>query len=421
MQFTDSLILSRLGDEALAAVTPAGMMILVLLAFGSGTMGAVNTFVGQAHGHSESSKCGQFLWSGIWLAVFLGIGSLLFYPTANVIFGQFFNHEFGVFEKEVVYFQISLFSILPLLIADAIGMFFLAIGRTRLPMIATLISTLTNVVLSWILVFGHFGFSEMGMAGAAWASVVASILNALILLCFLLPGELRKRFHTLPSLPKRRHLRRLIKIGAPAGIQEAVDLISWGVLLIWLIGKFGTDHLAAATILLRCMQVSFLPSDGIGIAISAMVANSIGAEKFRLARSQAALGLRVAMTYMGSLALLFILLRSPIIAVFTDSPRVAEIASTAIFFVAAFQIFDAMNLLYVNALQGAGDTYWPSAVNTVLSVVVLLGGGLLAVHAFPQFQSFGVWAVATLYIMIQGLLFRWRWKNGDWQLLQLLP
>ena len=109
----------------------------------------------------------------------------------------------------------------------------------------------------------------------------------------------------------------------------------------------------------------------------------------------------------------------PILDFFSDDPEVILIGAGAMVFVSLFQFFDAMNISYLNALQGAGDNLWPSLANGVLCVVVLLGGGLVVVHFYPEAGSRGIWAVTGLYILGQGLAFRGRWMGGKWKSIDL--
>jgi Na+-driven multidrug efflux pump len=115
------------------------------------------------------------------------------------------------------------------------------------------------------------------------------------------------------------------------------------------------------------------------------------------------------------MALLYFALGGKIIRVFTNDEAVIAAGTTAMLWVAAFQFFDAMNVTYSNALQGAGDTAWPSAVNLVISLVILFGGGLAVVTFLPGTASSGVWAVATLYVIAHGILYGLRWKSRLWQ------
>ncbi len=264
--------------------------------------------------------------------------------------------------------------------------------------------------LNYIYIFGKFGAPKLGFAGAAWGTLIASwAYSGLMLTLFFYQRDARaKGIHRIA--PRRADLRKMRRIGLPAGVQDSVELVSWGILLIILIGQFGAEHLAAASVLIRCMQLSFLPADGIGSALLALVANSIGENRFRQARAYARIAFRLSAAYMGSVAILLFLFRDPIMRAFSDNPQVIAIGTQAMICVSLFQLFDAMSVTYVHALQGAGDSAWPSVMNALLCLVILLGGGLIVIFKAPQLASFGIWIAAALYIAAQGLAFWARWR-----------
>ena len=125
-------------------------------------------------------------------------------------------------------------------------------------MIGSICGMVANVVCNYALIFGAFGVPKLGFVGAAWGTVAASCLQAIIMLVLMVVWD-RKQFCRDTS---KLSWRPITTMGLPAAIQGAIDILSWGVVLTMLIGSFGTAHLAAATILIRCMQISFLPSDG---------------------------------------------------------------------------------------------------------------------------------------------------------------
>ena len=116
---------------------------------------------------------------------------------------------------------------------------------------------------------------------------------------------------------------------------------------------------------------------------------------------------------------LFFIFRHELIGIFTDDPKVAALAAGAMIFITLAQFFDAMNVTYLHALQGAGDTKWSSITNVTLSTVILGGGGFLAITLFKDQGPDLIWLLAFLYITMQGILFRIRWTSGRWRNINL--
>lgn len=419
MQVTDAWMLGALGSEALAAVTPPGLLIFLFLSFGYSFLMSIVTFVSQSLGKGNEQKCGHFAWQGIHLAMAIGAVALAFWPAGRWIFGMFENESPRVFEMEVTYFRISLFSLGPSLVTIAVSNFFIGVQRTRIAMVSSVVGLVTNFFLNYGLIFGSFGMPEWGFKGAAWGTVFATVFEAVILMSFFLSTRNARRFGTRRMGISIEDQKRMIRIGLPAGFQGGVDVASWGILLSWLVAFYGTAHQAAATVLIRCMQLSFMPAEGIAVASLTLVGSAVGERNLDLAEARARLAFIVVAAWMTSMGALFFVFRVTILEFFSDDAAVVAIGAGAMVFVSLFQFFDAMNISYLNALQAVGDNLWPSLVNVAFCLVVLLGGGLIVVHFFPGLGSNGIWALTGFYILGQGLAFRFRWMGGRWKQIDL--
>ena len=111
--------------------------------------------------------------------------------------------------------------------------------------------------------------------------------------------------------------------------------------------------------------------------------------------------------------------RQPIVSLFTNEPEVISIACGGMLFVSLSQWFDSMNITYLHALQGTGDTKWTSVVNVFLSVLILGVGGAIAVSHFREQGSLVIWSLALTYIVCQGILFWMRWRSEAWRSIRL--
>lgn len=418
MQFTDAWIVSGLDNaDALAALGTSSILLAIFAVFGAEFMTGVSTLTAQARGRRGLRACGTHAWHGIWWALILGAAVQLYRPTAALVFDYFFQtHSPAVRALEAEWFAIGLWAIPAQFVSAALGSFYTGMGHTLRILVGTVAGLAVNAVLSWGLLHGAWGLPRMGFAGAAWGTVIASVFQALVLMGMFV-GSRSLRRYCLSASPRfsRGRLWRLFRMGFPAGLHGCVDNVSWGLVLVWLVGNFGTAHLAAQTIMIRCITLSFLPADGLATALSSLVGRACGTGDWLGARRVARAGFILIAGWMTSLALIYVIFRDPLLRLFTDEPAVLEAGKAAILWVAAFQLFDALNVTYTNALQGAGDTLWPAALNILFSVLVLLGGGVMMVLVFPQFESAGVWAMATAYIICQGVTFALRWRTRAWQ------
>ena len=158
-----------------------------------------------------------------------------------------------------------------------------------------------------------------------------------------------------------------------------------------------------------------MPAIAIGFILTAIVGKSIGLGQLQRANKQTYLALKVIMSYMILMGIIYYLFRENFIKVFSDNPLVVEAGKVMLLFAAIFQIFDALFITFSHALRGAGDTKFPALTLMSYSTLVLCGGGYFMVKQFPQFGALGPWSMTTIYIGFLGLTLTARWILGPWR------
>lgn len=414
MQFVDGLMVAPLGPAALAAILPAMMLFLVPILFGHGMLALVNTFVAQHLGAGERSRCGPYAMQGIWFSVVFGLLLGLQALWAPFYF-RLLGHVPGVQAMEVAYYRWMLLGAVPQLLVVTLSNFYTGLLRPGVLIVASFGATILNIAFNWIFIYGHLGFPAMGVGGAALGTAAATWLQALFLLATFWRPSLRAEFGTGHWRPDFRVLTRIFRTGAPAGLMPVFDLLTWGVFVVALIGLFGTEHLAANSIVVRYLHLLFMPSFAIGAVLTAMVGQSIGSARPDLAVGWARLGVGVVACYMATLGFAMMLFRGPLMRVFTSDPAVIAAGSAIFVCVAIYQLFDAAYLGYSHALRGAGDTLWPTAVMLVSGLVVLVGGASFMVRFFPELTSLGPWMATTAHTVVLGVAMTIRWSRGGWR------
>ena len=416
MGFVDFWMVSSLGTEQQAAVTPASLLVFCFISFGIGTMTCVNTFSAQALGRKTYSDASAYVWQAMYLSVGLGVLGLGLAPIAPTVFA-WFGHEPAVQRLEIIYFTICVLSIGTSTAAAGLANFFIGIHRPSVTMTSAVGANVFNAVANYVLIFGGFGLVEpMGIAGAAWGTVLATIFRVVWLLAALLGPRYAREFATRKTLRLDLHrMRNLLRIGLPTSIQFCVEIVGWTVFVTWLVGQFGTADLAATNITFQYLHISFMPAVGVGIAINSLVGRAVGARDLAAAYRQVRIGARITMGYMAFMGLMFFVLRTPLVALFTDDPEIIAIGARVMTCAALFQVFDGMCITYNNSLRGVGDTAWPAAALLITFGLLGLGGGYAIARYVPQWGSLGPWLGGTAYITTLGLLLRWRWFGERWR------
>ena len=433
MGFIDFVMVSWLGTDAQAAISPATLFIWALACAGTGIASGVQTFVAQADGRGERRIAGGYVWQTLYLAL---IALFIAWPlsqTTAVWLGWFAGlgqHPPTVTALEVEFVRIGVWTAAPVILCAGLDGFFNGIRRPWIVLLAAALSVGVNALGNWLLIFGptlhlpgvgwSITFPAWGIGGAAVATLIGWCVRAAVLLIVLRHPELDRRYNTRRSFaPCWQKLAGLVRVGGPMSLQWLLDIGSW-VVFMWLImPRFGTYAMAATNIGLQFMHVSFMPAIGIGIALCSQVAHAIGAGRPEEAvrRTRVAFGLTGG--YMGLVGLLFLLLREPLVRLLNTDPAVIAAGQIVLVWAAIFQVFDAMGVTYMNALRGAGDTRWPAVLMGVSCWGVFIGGGCLIGYLRPEWGLHGPWAMCTLYIIIVGLGVLWRWRRGHWRSIRL--
>ncbi len=434
VRFVDGVMVSRVGPEPFAAQFVGGIWSFAPEAFVLGTLTVISAFVAQNLGAGRFRRCGQYAWAGVAISVIAGVLAAPLVIFADRLFA-ILDHEPTIQAMEVMYFRYMILTLAITLSSRALEKFFFGIHRPGIVLTASLVGNLCNILGNYVLIFGRWGFPRLELEGAAIGTIAAWVVQLVVLAVVFASTSMDRHFATRrPGLLRLRHIRDILRVGWPAGVQIWNDVASWLVFSSVLIGTFfGALHLTATVAVLRYMSLSFMPAIGVGAATTALTGRYIGGGRPDLARKRTHTALSVAMTYMGICALAFVVFRYPMVDFFIEvAPQETEeaarrmreqivgIGGNIMLFAAAFQLFDALGIVYTSALRGAGDTRWPMVVTLAFHWGVLIGGGLLVATLAPELTSLGPWIAASACIILLGAALAWRFESGAWRQIDLL-
>lgn len=416
MDVTDFWMISRTGDEdALAAILPAQMVIWSYVVIGMGTVSIVNTLASQALGRGRLRDCSGYAWQVLYISGAFWVLGVLLWPALRTLFALA-GHSPEIQALEWQYAQVTVWTVGTTIAAAGLGQYFAGIHHPRITMWCAVEGIAINAVVSYVLIFGEFGFAPMGIVGAAWGTVAGTGYRAVRLTLTLWAPSIHQRFGSRQTWRfDWRKTVNIFRFGGPTGMQWCSDVTVWAIFTAVLVGRyFGPVHQIATNSAWQYLRISFMPCIGLGMALSAMVGRSIGEgdpqRAVRLTRISALLMLG----YMSMMSLLYLIGRRELIAFFNDRPEVVEIGAMVMICAAVFQIFDALGITYYSALRGAGDTFVPAVMFVVTHWVIVIGGGFLVASAFPQLGSVGPWMAASVLIIFTGLYLWWRWRRRGW-------
>ena len=425
MHFVDRVFLARYSKEAIAAAVPAGITSFTIICLFMGISGYTNVFVAQYYGAKEYRKCSLATWQGIIFSIASYLPLLVFIPLGPAIF-RWAGHGPKLHALEVSYYTILMWGGIFVPLSSAVASFFTGRGDTKTIMVANIIANLVNIVLDYGLIFGRLGLPEMGIRGAALATVIASIVPVVMLFVLFLSTSNHTLYQSRSTIHFDKKLFiKLLRFGSPAGIQFTLDIGAF-TLFIMLVGRIGETELAVSNMALSINMLAFLPMIAISIATTTLVGQYLGKEDIGLAEKSTYSSLKIAFVYMGGMALVFILFPEQLLSIFrnrqeeiVDFRVIVTYGRRILILVAIYSIFDAMNIIFSGALKGAGDTTFTMWAAVVVAWIFFVPPVYVIIEVFEMGVLFA-WGWATLYIIMIGSVFCWRFRKGKWKEIDML-
>ncbi|MCB4791072.1 MAG: MATE family efflux transporter [Elusimicrobia bacterium] len=421
--FIDRMFLTWYSPATVAAAMPSGMLNFIIISLFLGTVGYVDTFVAQYYGAKMDKDIGPIVWQGVYLSIIGSLVLALTIPFAGNIFALF-GHTNEIRDLETSYYRILCFGAFPVIASSALAGFYAGRGKTWIIMWVNFISTLICIVFDYILIFGKYGFPELGINGAAISNVIAGTVGFLIYLVAISKTTNIAKYNTLSIKPSLQIIKRIFKFGFPNGVQFLLDMAGFTT-FVMIVGKLGTDNLAATNIALNINSIAFMPIIGCGIAVSILVGKYIGMNKADFASRSAYSGFHLTILYIFTIASLFYFFPNIFILPFTKGSNPKEIEAmipTITFllkFVAVYSIFDAMSTIFASAIKGAGDTKFVMYMLFFVSFFVLVIPSYLVVFIFGK-GLYYAWAIASIYVSVLGIAFYLRFLQGKWKSMSVI-
>ena len=399
VSFVDNIMVGQIGTAELAAVSLGNSFMFIVMSIGIGFSTAITPLIAEADSANNFDQAKSTFKHGLFLCTVLGIFLFLGVFFAKPLM-YLMKQPQEVVELAIPYLDLVAFSLIPLVVFQALKQFSDGMSMTKYPMYATLIANIVNIILNYLLIFGKFGFPELGIVGAAYGTVISRFIM-LAYLWWLLANKERSsalvtniKFFVLEKLM----LRKLINLGAPSAMQMFFDVAIF-TSAIWLSGLLGKNAQAANQIALNLSSMTFMIAMGLSIASMVRVGNQKGLQNFkelrRIAFSIFLLGILLAI-FFGAIFFLFhkslpkIYVDFNDVTNYADNLEVVAIASQLLFAAAIFQISDTIQVVVLGALRGLQDVKIPTII-TFISYWII---GFPVSYFFGKeemYGSFGIW------------------------------
>ena len=397
--FADNVMVGQLGTAELAAVSLGNSFVFVAMSLGIGFSTAITPLVAEADGAGDAAQGRRVLKHGLVLCTLLGValfGTVLLAKPLMYLMDQ---------PEEVVilaipYLDLVAFSLIPLIVFQAMKQFSEGLSRTKYPMYATILANVINITLNYLLIFGAFGFPRLGIVGAAIGTLVARVGMCL----FLWAIFKRKTFFSpyLQGLWKRGvempMLKKIMDLGFPSALQMFFEVAIFTA-AIWLSGVLGKNPQAANQIALNLSSMTFMFGMGLGVAAMIRVGNQKGLGNYPELRRVATSIFLMTVILEVFFAAVFLVGRNFLPTLYldindlsnqADNMEVMALAARLLLVAAFFQISDGLQVVVLGALRGLQDVRIP----TLITFIAYWGVGFpvsyyLGLHT--SLESTGIW------------------------------
>ena len=324
--FVDRLLLTWYSPAAMAGAVTGLFAVWAIIALFTGTGEYLTTFVAQYLGAGRPERIGPALWQGIYFSLGAGVLVAALSPLVTHAF-DLAGHPASLRAYEVEYARALLLGAFPVILMATLSTFFAGRGQTQAVLRVNVFATLVNAVFDYLLIFGHGGFPELGVTGAALATILSQVAGAAVYLAVILKPEFRTAYRTLAGWrPEPGLVLRLVRYGMPTGLQYSLEVGAFAVFLV-IVGKIGTLELAASGIAFNLNMIVFMPTVGLAIAVSSLVGRYLGADRPAVAERAVGSALAMSFAYMAACGLLYVLGAKLLLAPYGVGRRSRQLAA----------------------------------------------------------------------------------------------
>ncbi|MCG7334671.1 MATE family efflux transporter [Sporosarcina sp. ACRSM] len=413
MGIADTFMLSALSDDAVSGVGAANqyihIAILVLEVVGNGAAIVVSQYLGSKR-FIEASKISA-------LAVTLNLIVGLLMSVLFVIFSRHImiamNLQGDVLDYATKYLIIVGGAIFLQAIINSLAAIIRVHGFTKQTMLVSLGMNIFHVVGNYLLIFGKFGFPELGVQGAAISSVVSRLLAMIVffwLLYRVMEYRVELRYYITLS---KEYIGKILQIGIPSAFEQ-IMYQGCQIVFLYYVTYLGAESLAARQYAVNISMFTYLFAIAIGMGTAIIVGRLVGGDEKEEAYKSVWKSVKWALLFTLCMVALVMIFRYPLLKLFTDNSTVVEIGATVLLLSIVLETGRTMNIVIINSLRAAGDAKYPVIIGAFSMVAMSLPLGYLLVFQL-DLGLVGVWLAIAADEWVRATIMYFRWKSRRWE------
>lgn len=414
LYFFESIFLSQLGEQALAAGALVSWLFAALIVIMFGTFGAINILISHKHGAKDKAGISLILRDGLLLGVLLTIPTFILFRNISSIF-LLFGQSKELVALAKLYLDALSWGILPKFILIILFEFIIGLGHSRTIMIVTMLTTPVYIIFSFILIFGKFGFPALGVAGAGWGMTFSDWIISLILCSLIMCSkEYKPYLISVFTFKKPSYLWEIIHLGFPIGAMYSIE-VAFFLAASLIMGTISVQALAANQVTMQYLGPLMGIIFSIAQAVTVRMGHQLGAKQYNMIKNTAATGILVSTFFMSCIAIIYWTIPGVLISVDFNLAnhsysQTIELAIDFFFIGAFFQIFECIRITLFGALRALKDTHF-TLLASILSFwgVALPLGYYLAMYF--HLGGSGIWYGMVIGAAFSVLLLSFRLKQ----------
>ncbi|WP_223668632.1 MATE family efflux transporter [Kangiella shandongensis] len=410
LNLVDAAMVGTQGSAAIAAIGISGFINFMAVAFFTGFAAGVQAMVSRRIGEGRSSEAAYPMNAALAIITLLALPTsiILFFLAPKIL--HLLNDDPALLQEGIPYLQARFAGILAIGLNFSYRSYWSAISQTQYYLRTLLIMHTINIFLNYTLIFGHFGMPELGTAGAGIGTTISVALGTIYY--HLLATKHTKQFGYLSHIASWPTVRSILKISIPSALQQ-LFFAGGFTALFWIIGQVGTHQLAAANAITNVMLVAILPCIALGIGAATLVGQSLGQQDPHNAYRWGWDVVKMGIIFALALGTLFYIFTDDIMGIFLKEPEALQAAHWPFKMSAAIIVIDAVGLIFLNALNGAGSTQSTLYVSIISQWVLFLP---VAWYLGPYLgKSLTIiWIAYAVYRVLQTGAFVWLWQRRGW-------
>ena len=403
----DTVFLGKIGPAEQAACILSNNLYILLLVFGIGVSYATTPLVTSANQNMDLLKKASLFKNSIFLNVSVSIICFIVLFLSSGLL-KYMHQPEDVIKLAVPFFNVLIFSMIPISLFFTCKQYCEGLSNTRMALFISIIGNVINIVLIYLLIYGKFGFPELGYIGSAWASFISRVFMGFSFLYLIFKSPVTKEISAVYNRVKinKKELFHLAKIGLNAGLQLTFEVAAF-VIAGLMAGTFGKEQIDAHGIALSIAAFTYMFASGISSASSIRVGIYKAQDNWLEIKQAAFSSIKLVMLIMGGFAILFLMINNFLPKVFSSDLQIVNLASKLLIIAALFQLFDGIQVTIVGILRGLEDFKIPTLISLVGYWIIALPLAYWLAFIL-KLETVGVWIGLLVSLIFAAIVLFWR-------------